>query len=89
MATLVEEGAKKIPGTEVRVRSTDDGKAEDVIWCDGTLRQHLSFYVLNLEPIEGLAVGTPTNLGGEDRACLALGRQPSHTTNDSQVFLGQ
>ncbi len=35
MAALVGEGAATIPDTEVRVRSVDEAKAEDVIWCDG------------------------------------------------------
>ncbi|EDQ86885.1 uncharacterized protein MONBRDRAFT_33673 [Monosiga brevicollis MX1] len=47
MAKLIEEGAKQIPNTEIRVRSVHDASApEDVKWADG------------------LAVGTPTNLGG-------------------------
>jgi len=35
MAKLVAEGAESIPATEVRMRSVDDARAEDVIWCDG------------------------------------------------------
>ena len=35
MAQLVAEGAARISGTEVRVRSVEEAKAEDVIWCDG------------------------------------------------------
>lgn len=45
MAELVAEGAKTIAGTEVRVRSVDEARPEDVVWCDG------------------LAVGSPTNMG--------------------------
>jgi NAD(P)H dehydrogenase (quinone) len=45
MAALVGEGAATIPDTEVRLRSVDEAKAADVIWCDG------------------LAVGSPTNMG--------------------------
>ena len=35
MAQLVAEGARRIADTEVRVRSIDESKAEDVLWCDG------------------------------------------------------
>lgn len=35
MAQLVAEGARSIPETEVRIRSVDEGKADDVLWCDG------------------------------------------------------
>ncbi|MSU63237.1 MAG: flavodoxin family protein [Pedosphaera sp.] len=35
MAQLVAEGANTITDTEVRVRSVDEAKAEDVLWCDG------------------------------------------------------
>lgn len=35
MAAFVGEGAAIIPETEVRVRSLDEAKAEDVLWCDG------------------------------------------------------
>ena len=35
MAQLVAEGARRIADTEVRVRSVDEARAEDVIWCDG------------------------------------------------------
>ncbi len=45
MAKLVAEGATSIRDTEVRLRSVDEAKAEDVVWCDG------------------LAVGSPTNMG--------------------------
>lgn len=45
MAQLVGEGARGIKETEVRLRSVDEARAEDVVWCDG------------------LAVGSPTNMG--------------------------
>ena len=45
MAELVAEGAKKIPGMQVRLRSVDQASQKDVIWCDG------------------IAVGSPTNMG--------------------------
>ena len=45
MAQLVAEGAKSISATEIRLRSVDEAKAADVLWC------------------EGLAVGSPTNMG--------------------------
>jgi NAD(P)H dehydrogenase (quinone) len=35
MAQLVAEGAQSIPETEVRIRSVDEAKPEDVVWCDG------------------------------------------------------
>lgn len=35
MAHLVAEGARKVPGTEVRLRSLEEATAADVIWCDG------------------------------------------------------
>jgi NAD(P)H dehydrogenase (quinone) len=35
MAHLVAEGAMTIPDTDVRVRSVDEAKPEDVVWCDG------------------------------------------------------
>jgi NAD(P)H dehydrogenase (quinone) len=36
MAKLVAEGAARIADTEVRMRSLDEAKAEDVVlWCDG------------------------------------------------------
>jgi NAD(P)H dehydrogenase (quinone) len=35
MAKLVAEGAAVVPDTEVRLRSVDEAKAEDVVWCDG------------------------------------------------------
>ena len=45
MADLVAEGAKLIPGIEVRLREVLAASPEDVHWCDG------------------LAVGSPTNMG--------------------------
>lgn len=45
MAQLVAEGAGRIAGTEIRLRSVEEAVPEDVFWCDG------------------LAVGSPTNLG--------------------------
>ena len=45
MAELVAEGAKRVEGTEVRLRSVEEATKEDVLWC------------------EGMAVGTPTNMG--------------------------
>ena len=45
MARHVGEGAASVPGTEVRLRSLDEARPEDVVWCDG------------------LAVGSPTNMG--------------------------
>jgi NAD(P)H dehydrogenase (quinone) len=35
MAKLVAEGAALVPDTDVRIRSVDEAKAEDVLWCDG------------------------------------------------------
>ncbi|MCS7220585.1 MAG: flavodoxin domain-containing protein [Anaerolineae bacterium] len=45
MAEEVAQGAREVPGIQVRLRSVDEASAEDIFWCDG------------------LAVGTPTNLG--------------------------
>jgi NAD(P)H dehydrogenase (quinone) len=45
MAELVAKGARKVPGTEVRLKSVDEARPEDILWCDG------------------LAVGSPTNMG--------------------------
>jgi len=45
MALLVVEGARMIPGIEVRLRKIDEAMADDVHWCDG------------------LALGSPTNMG--------------------------
>lgn len=35
MAEFVAEGARRIPDTDVRVRSVDDATKDDVAWCDG------------------------------------------------------
>ena len=35
MAALVAEGARRIPDTDVRVRSVDEATAADVLWCHG------------------------------------------------------
>jgi NAD(P)H dehydrogenase (quinone) len=35
MAELVAEGARSIPGMEIRVREVAEATAEDVLWCDG------------------------------------------------------
>lgn len=35
MAQFVAEGARSIADTEVRLRSLDEAKADDVLWCDG------------------------------------------------------
>lgn len=35
MASLVGEGAARVPDTDVRVRSLSEARAEDVLWCDG------------------------------------------------------
>lgn len=35
MAQLVVEGAQTVPDTEVRLRSVDEAKPEDVFWCHG------------------------------------------------------
>lgn len=35
MAKLVAEGAARISGMEIRVRSVEEAKADDVVWCDG------------------------------------------------------
>ena len=45
MAELVAKGAKRIPGMQVRLRSVDQARQKDVLWCDG------------------IAVGSPTNMG--------------------------
>ncbi|MBI5387255.1 MAG: flavodoxin domain-containing protein [Verrucomicrobia bacterium] len=45
MARHIADGAATVPDTEVRLRSLDEAKPEDVVWCDG------------------LAVGSPTNMG--------------------------
>jgi NAD(P)H dehydrogenase (quinone) len=45
MAEYVGAGAGRVPAMDVRLRSVDDARPEDIFWCDG------------------MAVGTPTNLG--------------------------
>jgi NAD(P)H dehydrogenase (quinone) len=35
MAQYVAEGASRVPGTEVRLRSVDEATGEDLVWCDG------------------------------------------------------
>jgi len=35
MAALIAEGAQSIVGTEIRVRSVEEAKADDVLWCEG------------------------------------------------------
>ncbi|MEJ5350537.1 MAG: flavodoxin domain-containing protein [Melioribacteraceae bacterium] len=35
MAEFVAEGAKEIPGTEVRLKSIYEADREDIFWCDG------------------------------------------------------
>jgi NAD(P)H dehydrogenase (quinone) len=35
MAELVAKGARKVPGTEVRMKSVDEAGPEDILWCDG------------------------------------------------------
>jgi NAD(P)H dehydrogenase (quinone) len=35
MARLVAEGASKISGSVVRLKTVADASAEDVIWCEG------------------------------------------------------
>jgi NAD(P)H dehydrogenase (quinone) len=45
MARCVADGARRVPGMDVRLRSVDEATPVDIFWCDG------------------LAVGTPTNLG--------------------------
>lgn len=46
MAAYVAEGARSVPGSDVRLRSVDEASREDVLWC------------------HGLAVGSPTHMGG-------------------------
>jgi NAD(P)H dehydrogenase (quinone) len=46
MAELIAQGARKIPGMVVRLRSCEEAVHDDVIWADG------------------VACGTPCNLGG-------------------------
>ncbi|HEY1628255.1 MAG TPA: flavodoxin domain-containing protein, partial [Tepidisphaeraceae bacterium] len=35
MADLVAEGARSIPGTDVRLKNVEQATAEDLLWCDG------------------------------------------------------
>jgi len=35
MAEFVAEGAKEIPGTEVRLKSIYEANKDDIFWCDG------------------------------------------------------
>lgn len=35
MAELVAQGAGRVPGTEVRLKSVDQAGREDILWCDG------------------------------------------------------
>ncbi len=35
MARAVADGAQRVSGTELRVRSTREAVAEDLLWCDG------------------------------------------------------
>ncbi|MEZ5277313.1 MAG: flavodoxin family protein [Opitutaceae bacterium] len=35
MADLVGEGAKRIPGMDIRVKAIDAASREDILWCDG------------------------------------------------------
>jgi len=35
MARLVAEGARGVPGTEVRLKHVDEASGDDVLWCDG------------------------------------------------------
>jgi len=35
MARLVAQGARSIAGVEVREKSVDEARKEDVVWCDG------------------------------------------------------
>jgi len=46
MAKHIADGARMIPGHEVRLKSCDEAEHADVLWADG------------------IACGTPTNLGG-------------------------
>ncbi len=45
MAEKISDGAREIPGMEVRLKNTGDAKVDDLKWCDG------------------IALGSPTNLG--------------------------
>lgn len=46
MAAIIAQGARKVPGMVVRLKSCDEAVHDDVLWADG------------------VACGTPTNLGG-------------------------
>ncbi len=35
MARLITEGARQVPGTEVRLKTVDEASREDVLWSDG------------------------------------------------------
>ncbi|GBC99037.1 Flavodoxin [bacterium HR17] len=35
MAELVAQGAAKVPGAQVRLKSVDEASPEDILWCDG------------------------------------------------------
>src|ERR1700744_3414779 len=35
MAELVRDGATSVPDTEVRFKTIEEAKAEDLVWCDG------------------------------------------------------
>ena len=35
MADLVAEGAAAVPGTDVRLKSVSEARADDLTWCDG------------------------------------------------------
>lgn len=35
MAELVAEGVASVPQTELRLRTVDEGTADDLVWCDG------------------------------------------------------
>ena len=35
MADLVGEGAKRIPGMDIRVKAIDAASRDDILWCDG------------------------------------------------------
>jgi len=35
MASLVAEGAELVEGSEVRVKSVEEARKDDILWCDG------------------------------------------------------
>lgn len=35
MASYVEEGARSVPGTDIRIKRVTEADADDLIWCDG------------------------------------------------------